>query len=41
MYLKVKIQAAQAVPIQAPGLCSKIPILVTFQTVKHICVGNG
>lgn len=38
--MKVKIQEAQAVPIQASALCSKIPILLTFQTIKHICVGN-
>jgi len=40
MYLKVKIQEAKAVPIQASGLCSEILILVTFQIIKHICVGN-
>lgn len=37
MHLKVKIQEAQAVLIQASALCSKIPILVTFQTIKHLC----
>lgn len=41
MYLKVKIQETKAVPIQTSGLCYKIPILVTFQTIKHICVGIG
>lgn len=37
MYLKVKIQEAKAIPIQASGLCSKISILATFQTIKHLC----
>lgn len=41
MYLKIKIQEAKAIPIQASVLCSKISILATFQTIKYICVGNG
>lgn len=37
MYLKVKIREAKAISIQASGLCSKISILATFQTIKHLC----